>query len=96
MIREKIRKKILNKSTTRFLLPVEQAETYYEYLESRYGNQLNPFKRLSMEIHWDSWKFWMPSSDSQIKLSMNQSHRLRCFRQYIAYLNALKIFVSKR
>ena len=90
MIRKKIKKKILKKSTTHFLLPIEQAGSYYRYLKSRYGNKLNPFKMLANEIHCDSERFFITCTDSEIKLSMNQFHILRYFRQNFAYLNVSK------
>lgn len=71
-------------------MPIEQVEAYYRSLETQYGNQLNPFKMLSMETRWNSRKSCMPYSDSQIELFMNQFHLLRYFRQNFAYLNDSK------
>lgn len=90
MIVEKIRKKIFSKSVTHFLLPIEEAEAYYTYLESLRGDQINPFKMLVMETHWDSRKSYTPCSDSQIKLFMNEFHLVRYFRQNFAYLDLSK------
>ena len=90
MIIAKIREKILKKSTAHFLLPIEQAEPYYGYLVSRYGDRLNPFKWLTNKTDLDFKDSSIPCSDSQIKLYMNQSHFFRYFRQNATYLNVSK------
>ncbi|MGA1842727.1 MAG: hypothetical protein ACMUIU_19085 [bacterium] len=87
MIIGKIKEKILKKSNSHFLLPIEQAGPYYGYLVSRYCDRVNPFKRLTNETDSDLKKSCMSCSDSQIKLSMNQSHVYRYLRQNVTYFN---------
>lgn len=56
MIIHRVIKKILDRHSKTYLLPIRQTESYYYFLESRFFEQMNPFRRLLIRTKTDMKK----------------------------------------